>query len=430
MGDDLRMSGHEKFREICALAPSGTLLAEDWAELSSHLEICPECRELYNQYCALVVDGVPQLAARYSNQEEQNGWDDTTTRRRLYDRVRELERHESSVPVGSKEIPSKSKHPTWIVERPLVRVAVAACLIVAVALGAYYLGGSTKKEVAKQAQGPAADRFQPPVEKAKPVNAQLAARLERLPELERQGAQKEHELVQLRAALVAAEDRVNNLASEKTVADEQLRTISGQRDALGSQLHEAERAYQSVQLELASLRSERDQAQVHTASLESRIEKLSTTNREQERKLRDADEFLASDRDIRELIGARQLYIADVFDVSSDSRTRKPFGRVFYTRGKSLIFYAFDLDRQPGTSNDNTFQAWGRTDSNRSNSLNLGIFYMDKEENRRWVLRYDDPKRLAEIDAVFVTVEPRGGSEKPTGKPYLYALLRKEVNHP
>jgi hypothetical protein len=55
---------------------------------------------------------------------------------------------------------------------------------------------------------------------------------------------------------------------------------------------------------------------------------------------------------------------------------------------------------------------------------------MDSESNRRWVLKINDPKQLAEIDAVFVTIEPRGGSQKPTGKPFLYALLRKEANHP
>jgi hypothetical protein len=38
------------------------------------------------------------------------------------------------------------------------------------------------------------------------------------------------------------------------------------------------------------------------------------------------------------------------------------------------------------------------------------------------------PRR--EIDAVFVTVAPHGGSQKPTGKPFLYAMLRKEANHP
>lgn len=55
---------------------------------------------------------------------------------------------------------------------------------------------------------------------------------------------------------------------------------------------------------------------------------------------------------------------------------------------------------------------------------------MDSESNRRWVLRVDDSKQLGEIDAVFVTVEPHVGNPKPTGKPFLYALLRKEANHP
>ena len=142
---------------------------------------------------------------------------------------------------------------------------------------------------------------------------------------------------------------------------------------------------------------------------------------------------LTSDRDIRELMGARKLYIADVFDVDGSSRTQKPFGRVFYTQGKSLIFYAFDLDRQPGVINASTFQVWGQREAPQGQSpspMNLGILYMDNETNRRWVMRFDDPKQLAEIDAVFVTVEPRGGSHKPTSKPFLYALLRNQVNHP
>jgi hypothetical protein len=124
-----------------------------------------------------------------------------------------------------------------------------------------------------------------------------------------------------------------------------------------------------------------------------------------------------------------------VFDVDSSSRTQKPFGRVFYTQGKSLIFYAFDLDREPGVVNAsaNAFQVWGQREAPQGQQvspMNLGILYMDNESNRRWVMRFDDPKQLAEIDAVFVTVEPQGGSHKPTGKPFLYALLRNEANHP
>jgi hypothetical protein len=72
-------------------------------------------------------------------------------------------------------------------------------------------------------------------------------------------------------------------------------------------------------------------------------------------------ELLAHDRDIRELIGARDLYIAEVYDVDGNGKIRKPFGRVFYTRGKSLVFYAYDLD-QTSVKNASTIQAWERGD--------------------------------------------------------------------
>jgi hypothetical protein len=167
--------------------------------------------------------------------------------------------------------------------------------------------------------------------------------------------------------------------------------------------------------------------------LYSKFWECSAATRDQYRMLKDDEQYLASDRDIRELMGARKLYIADVFDVDSGSHTRKSFGRVFYTQNKSLIFYAFDLDHEPGIKNASAFQVWGQRDAElgeKPRPMNLGILYMDSESNRRWVLRLDDPKQLGEIDAVFVTVEPHGGSQKPTGKPFLYALLRKEANHP
>ena len=124
--------------------------------------------------------------------------------------------------------------------------------------------------------------------------------------------------------------------------------------------------------------------------------------------------------------------IADVFDVDSNSRKRAPFGRIFYTKGKSLIFYAFDLDHQSGMK-DAVFQVWGEKDlpeGRKAQPVNLGILYLDSQESRRWALRCDDPKQLAQIDAVFVTVEPVAGRQKPSSKAFLYALLRKEANHP
>jgi hypothetical protein len=42
----------------------------------------------------------------------------------------------------------------------------------------------------------------------------------------------------------------------------------------------------------------------------------------------------------------------------------------------------------------------------------------------------DDSKALEQLDAVFVTVEPHGGSHKPSGKPLLFAYLKTDPNHP
>ena len=42
----------------------------------------------------------------------------------------------------------------------------------------------------------------------------------------------------------------------------------------------------------------------------------------------------------------------------------------------------------------------------------------------------DDPASVGNVDAVFVTVEPKGGSAKPTGKPLLFASLHIDPNHP
>lgn len=59
-----------------------------------------------------------------------------------------------------------------------------------------------------------------------------------------------------------------------------------------------------------------------------------------------------------------------------------------------------------------------------------GILYMDNKAYRRWVLKFDNPKVMSEVGAVFVTVEPKGGSDKPRGKQLLYAYLRTTPNHP
>jgi hypothetical protein len=121
----------------------------------------------------------------------------------------------------------------------------------------------------------------------------------------------------------------------------------------------------------------------------------------------------------------------DVFDTDAKGKTRPAFGRVFFTEGKSLIFYAYDLNEVRLAKASYDFHVWGKKEGPNQQPRNLGIFYSDDATQKRWVFRLDDPKVLNEIDAVFVTVEPPGEKRgRPQGHELMYAYLRAQPNHP
>src|SRR5260370_8769832 len=102
---------------------------------------------------------------------------------------------------------------------------------------------------------------------------------------------------------------------------------------------------------------------------------------------------------------------------------QEPCGRVFVTKGKSLIVYAYDVDQAEGIKNGSTFQAWGSLGPDREQALNLGVFYEDNVAKKRWIVRSDDAKTLQQIQAVFVTIDPKGGIVKRTRKPCLFSSV-------
>jgi hypothetical protein len=430
MNENERLDDHQKFKELAALAQRGALSDHERLQLNRHLRVCDSCQQAYAEYALISAKGMPFLAAAYRQDDEGLDWDDRAVRSKLLARVRGVEQSSSPGPKASEVLRMRGPFfPRTIATR--WAVPIAASVLVAAALGAYRLGDHTRF-VREQGQAALSVSHFRPVSETMTTD-DVAAQAAQISRLQLQLSSDQQEVARLREALHASEVRTTALSTAKTSQEEEFRRMSEQRDKLASQLHDAEQAYQIVQAELTTLRAEHDRVLLRTTSLQGEVDELTVSVSNQERRLKDDEQYLSSDRDIRELMGARKLYIADVFDVDSGSRTRKPFGRVFYTQGKSLIFYAFDLDRQPGVKTASAFQVWGQRDAEsdeKNRAMNLGILYMDSESNRRWVLRLDDPKQLAEIDAVFVTVEPHGGSQNPTGKPFLYALLRREANHP
>jgi hypothetical protein len=253
------------------------------------------------------------------------------------------------------------------------------------------------------------DHAADPQSEAKPdafLQQQLNAAQERT-------AQFDAELRRDIRSLRVLEVQVSQLESEKTSAiqdaqnkDSELTTLRGQIEAL---------------------RADASQKESELVTQQYRISELSDQLSAQKVALDREQQLLAEGRDIRDVMGARNLHIIDVHDQDAHGESR-PFGRIFLTEGKRLIFYAYDLNS--ANLKNASFQAWGqRADGGRA-ALNLGIFYIDDQKQSRWALKVEDPNLLKAIDSVFVTVEPHGGTKKPSGKKLMYAYLRNPINHP
>jgi hypothetical protein len=407
------------------------------AELKGHLRTCEECRRIYTQYAILAKEGIPLLAARYSEDRAQRNWDERATRRKLFARVQAAKDEASSGMLAREHTAQFRLAPlTRLCEvlapvsvKQVVGAALAVLLFAAAGLVAYRL--STREHVhPTQARTSNEDRFQKLAAEKESVDELLTAERTKSSQLNNTILDREQELAGLRSKLQTLSTQLGDMRTANGTLEEQLRNVAEQRDTLTGRLREAERIHLTVQPELASLRTEREEALHQIALLQSKLDDFAGANRDYERRLTESERLLGYDRDIRDLMGARNLYIADVFDVDTRSRTRKPYGRVFYTRGKSLVFYAFDLDHQRGVNNASTFQVWGQNGLEEAAPVSLGILYMDSGSNHRWVVQCDNQEQLEKIERIFVTAEPPGGSRSPTGKAFLFALLRREANHP
>jgi anti-sigma-K factor RskA len=414
---------HSKVDELCAMAVSGMATAEESEELARHLRSCADCRAIFQDYEVLVRDGIPMLALRYGQFPDSGS---TVSER--------FRRIASKKFVLSGDWKKGSDAAPWFSVKNVAFAAVAVLVLAAFAVFLWTARSGDPRSGAALVDTRAFPVSSEPTSKEKQtLNSAVVELQSQLADLQAKYDRKQGEVNRLAEKLKISEHVVNNVNALKASVGEQLLSAIQQRDALNTELHNTEQTLGSLQAELVNLRAERENAVLRVSSLETKLNDIAAENRDRERRLKDAEQYLEADRDIREMMGARKLYIADLFDVNSHSVTQKAFGRVFYAQGKSLVFYAFDLEPPSGVKNA-SFQAWGQKEAaegaHQQPPRSLGILYVDSESNHRWALSCEDPKELAGIDDVFVTVEPAGGSQKPTSKPLLYALLRKEVNHP
>jgi hypothetical protein len=135
--------------------------------------------------------------------------------------------------------------------------------------------------------------------------------------------------------------------------------------------------------------------------------------------------------EIGSLVAARNLHIVDVYDADPSGKQHRSFGRVLYVEGKSLVFYAYDLDDHKQFKSNVVFYAWGGKTGVKEVTHNLGILRKDDDGQGRWAMTFDDPKVLSEINSVFVTAEaPSKHYDQPRGRKVLCAYFGGPPNHP
>ena len=140
-------------------------------------------------------------------------------------------------------------------------------------------------------------------------------------------------------------------------------------------------------------------------------------------------QLVAAGKDVPELMASRQLHVIDVRDTDSNGNPSKAFGRIFLTEGKSLTFYAFDLNEDRVVNAKRGFQVWAVSEAGKNSARSLGVLRIDAKAAGRWVLKVENPELVNQISSVFVTVEPTTGDKQPSGQKMLYAYLGA-ANHP
>ena len=407
---------------LCALSRTGELTADEQSQLREHLFHCDACREARREYEQVIDSVLPAIAAESAagigTDTETYSWSIEQAEERLLSAIHAAPKSTKGR-TSPRSISSLGKR--------AIGVAAIILLTISAATIGYWSGFHVRRPTPRLlthaspasidtgTTAPISTSTKVPVAKQSEADLLAVATLRK-------------RLAHQQSRVFALEHQLDQATEELHEQADVLSEFNSDRDQLNQQVALADTERSELQSKLTAMQTQVQNDPAQFSSLHAEVMVLDSLIDEKNKIIAQDKELLQHDRDIRNLMGARNLYIAEIYDVAKTGNTRKPFGRIFYTRNKSLIFYGFDLDHQRGVKNTSVFQAWGRSDT--AHDINLGIFYRDKVSNDRWILRFNDPAALAHLQAVFVTIEPRGGSLKPSTKPMLFSYLRLTPNHP
>jgi len=424
------MSKHDEFDELCALAATGQLSPEEERTLSEHLAGCESCRAACEDFSAVLRE-LPAPKRGMLDRDILRQIDENEFRERFLARGRAEGRRFSE---EAERTPSDS---LWVLRRVLsARQAIAIGVMASIVVCAVaYRGLRHSRDNAAKVS---AETIENPVA----VSKTAGSRTNSLPlgdsEMELANKALEKTVFELKAqnALLAgrletSEKELATSQTEKRDFQQTMTRVNDMNRQLAAQMEQNSQLLAETKGELDKARSDRTAMATEVSAERGEVNRLSEQVRLQTASLDQDRDLLVAGRDITNLMGARNLHIIDVHDANGSGKDQRSFGRVFYTEGKSLIFYAFDLDEKKVANAKYTFEAWGERLGQPASVKSLGVLYCEDKDQKRGDLKVDDPRQLAAIDSVFVTLEPHDGAgEQPRGHKILYAFLSGQANHP
>jgi hypothetical protein len=424
------MPKHDQFEELSALAATGQLSPDEEQRLNEHLGTCDSCRAARDEF-ATILHELPATEHASVDRALLRQIDEGDFRKRFLERGR-AEGHRFSEEAQE----GKARRRWAFLQIAPLHQRVAAAIMLGILLGAF--GYRTIHTTTREPHLPSVPSQ--PIARENSQNARNddGSLLPKLTELRSINEASQKTISSLKTANAALITRLETLEKQfetsKAEKDDLKRTVERVNDMnaqLSSQMEQNTQALAQTRAELEKAGNDREAVGLELAAEKAEVNSLSQQVRLQTASLDQDKQLLLAGRDVRDLMGARSLHIIDVHDADASGKDHKSFGRVFYTEGKSLIFYAFDLDEKKLFNAKYTFEAWGERLGQPGSVKSLGILYADDKAQKRWALKVDDPRQLAQIDSVFVTLEPQeAGNNSPRGKRILYAFLAGQPNHP
>ena len=420
-------TNHERFRELCCLSVHGQISRKEQAQIDRHLAECPDCREARSEFERIALIDLPALKSRRFDSIVKHSIAAMDEDRLLADVLALGDRPARERNAHVREDVSTIRS-SWKWKLGFSDLLAAAALVALTVVIIHSLKLSAKLGATS------------PMAPLAPPSASSTLAVKTLPPIDDAQAKAQQENLRNEKALEATRARLAQEISSLEQLEQDYRVMQARADAAEDQLAQKNRQLSAQDAELNAAKEDIRSAEARVSGLQAQLLDATTAIKSEEQRnqiasLQATAEHVSvtssnmGDSEARELLGARDLHIMDVYDTDRNGKRSRTFGRIYYVNNKLLLFYAFDLsDREK--RRPIAFQAWGYQQPDSNEPESLGLFYADDPKLDRWVLRVSDPKILSRIDAVFVTIEPPAGSKSPRGRELLFAALSGPPNHP